>query len=140
MVPPRKPDRRSSAHLGHTLSVMGRVICYDRCDPRCTVSAPRHPERGSGLVGLQASSRRRGAVARPIVLKDTMRISARNQIKGKILDVKKGATTSHVRLEIAPGQVIMASITNEAVDELGLKAGAVAMAVIKASDVMIAVE
>jgi molybdopterin-binding protein len=76
----------------------------------------------------------------PIVLKDTMRISARNQIKGKILDVKKGATTSHVRLEIAPGQVIMASITNEAVDELGLKAGAAAMAVIKASDVMIAVE
>ena len=69
-----------------------------------------------------------------------MRLSARNQIKGKIVEVKKGATTAHVRVEIAPGQVITASITNEAVDELGLKAGAAAVAVIKASDVMIAVE
>ncbi|MBV8835929.1 MAG: TOBE domain-containing protein [Alphaproteobacteria bacterium] len=69
-----------------------------------------------------------------------MRLSARNQIKGKIVEVKKGATTAHVRVEIAPGQVITASITNEAVDELGLKAGASAVAVIKASDVMIAME
>jgi molybdopterin-binding protein len=69
-----------------------------------------------------------------------MRISARNQIKGQIVDVKKGATTAHIRLEIAPGQVITASITNEAVDELGLKTGAKATAIIKASDVMIAVD
>ena len=69
-----------------------------------------------------------------------MRISARNQIKGKVIEVKKGATTSHVTLQAAGGQVIMASITNEAVDELGLKAGASATAVIKASDVMIAVD
>lgn len=69
-----------------------------------------------------------------------MRISARNQIKGKVVDVKKGATTSHVRIEIAPGQVITASITNEAVDELGLKTGINATAVIKASDVMIGVD
>ena len=69
-----------------------------------------------------------------------MKLSARNQLKGKILDVKKGATTSHVRLEIAPGQVVTSSITNEAVDELGLKAGITAFAVIKASEVMIAVE
>jgi len=69
-----------------------------------------------------------------------MKLSARNQIKGKILGVKKGATTSHVRLEIAPGQVITASITNEAVDELGLKAGDAAIAVIKASDVMIGMD
>jgi molybdopterin-binding protein len=69
-----------------------------------------------------------------------MRISARNQFKGKILDVKKGATTSHIRVEIAPGQVITASITNEAVDDLGLKAGGNATVVIKASDVMIAVD
>ena len=68
-----------------------------------------------------------------------MKISARNQIAGKIIDVKKGATTSHVRLEVSPGHVITASITNEAVDELGLKVGAAATAVIKASDVMIAV-
>jgi molybdopterin-binding protein len=69
-----------------------------------------------------------------------MRISARNQFKGKILEVKKGATTAHVRLEIAPGQVITSSITNEAVDELGLKAGGTAIAIIKASNVMIAVD
>ncbi len=69
-----------------------------------------------------------------------MRLSARNKLKGKILDVKKGATTAHVRLEIAPGQVVTASITNEAVEELGLKAGGTAVAIVKASDVMIAVD
>jgi len=69
-----------------------------------------------------------------------MRLSARNQIKGKILDVRKGATTAHVRVEIAPNQVITSSIANEAVDELGLKVGASATVVIKASDVMIAVD
>ena len=69
-----------------------------------------------------------------------MKISARNQLKGKILEVKKGATTSHVRLEIAPGQVITSSITNEAVDELGLKVGSSAVAIVKASSVMIAVD
>ena len=69
-----------------------------------------------------------------------MKISARNQLKGKILEVKKGTTTAHIRVEIAPGMVITSSITNEAVDELGLKVGAAATAVIKASDVLIALE
>jgi molybdopterin-binding protein len=69
-----------------------------------------------------------------------MKISARNQIEGKVLEVTTGATTAHVRLEIGPGRVITASITNEAVDDLGLKAGAAAIAVIKASDVMIAID
>jgi molybdopterin-binding protein len=69
-----------------------------------------------------------------------MKISARNQISGKIVEVKKGATTAHVCLEIAPGRIITASITNEAVDDLGLKAGDQAIAVIKASDVMIAID
>lgn len=68
-----------------------------------------------------------------------MKLSARNQIKGRIVEVKKGATTAHVRVEIAPGQVITSSITNEAVDELGLKAGTSAIVVIKASDVMIGI-
>jgi molybdopterin-binding protein len=66
------------------------------------------------------------------------KLSARNQIKGRIVDVSKGATTSHVRLDVG-GIIIMASITNEAVAELGLKAGTEAWAVIKASDVMIGV-
>ena len=69
-----------------------------------------------------------------------MRLSARNQIKGKILDVIRGATTAHVRVEIAPGRIVTSSITNEAADELALKAGMDATVVIKASDVMIAVE
>lgn len=69
-----------------------------------------------------------------------MRISARNQIKGKIVEVTKGATTSHVRVDIGGGQIVTASITNEAVADLGLKAGSTAIVVIKASDVMIAVD
>ena len=73
-------------------------------------------------------------------VRSLMKLSARNKLKGKILDVKKGATTAHVRLEIARGQIVTASITNEAVDELGLKPGATAIAVIKASDVMVAVD
>jgi molybdopterin-binding protein len=69
-----------------------------------------------------------------------MRISARNQIKGTVVDVKKGATTSHVRVDIGGGQIVTASITNEAVDDLGIKAKGSVTVVIKASDVMIAVD
>jgi len=68
-----------------------------------------------------------------------MRISARNVLKGTVLAVDKGATTAHVRIQIGGGAVITASITNEAVDELGLVAGGEASAVIKASDVMVGV-
>ncbi len=69
-----------------------------------------------------------------------MKISARNQIAGTVLAVTKGATTSHVKLKLAGGEVITASITNEAVDELGLKEGMKATAIVKASDVMIGVD
>jgi len=68
-----------------------------------------------------------------------MKISARNQLKGTIVDVVKGATTSHVRVDIG-GAVVTASITNEAVDDLGLKKGGAAIAVIKASDVLVAID
>ena len=66
-----------------------------------------------------------------------MKLSARNQLKGKVLEVTKGATTSHVRIEIGQGVTITSSITNEAVADLGLQKGDEAWAVIKASDVMI---
>jgi molybdopterin-binding protein len=69
-----------------------------------------------------------------------MKITARNDIAGTILDVKKGQTTAHVQLDIGNGNTITASITNEAVDELRLAKGQKARAVIKASDVMIAVD
>jgi molybdopterin-binding protein len=69
-----------------------------------------------------------------------MRISARNQIKGTVVEVKKGATTSHVRVDIGGGQIVTSSITNEAVDDLGIKAKGAVIVVVKASDVMIAVD
>jgi len=67
-----------------------------------------------------------------------MRLSARNIIPGRVQKVTRGATTSHVTLEVGGGVSITASITNEAVDDLQLKAGDQAYAVIKASDVMVA--
>jgi molybdopterin-binding protein len=69
-----------------------------------------------------------------------MRLSARNQIKGTVADVKKGATTAHVRVDIGSGVVMTSSITNEAIDELGIKTGGKVTVVVKASDVMIAVD
>ena len=69
-----------------------------------------------------------------------MRISARNQINGTVIEVKKGATTSHVRVDIGNGQIVTSSITNESVDELGIKAKDKVTVVVKASDVMIAVD
>ncbi|WP_344063065.1 molybdopterin-binding protein [Microbacterium pumilum] len=68
-----------------------------------------------------------------------MRISARNQLKGTIVEVTKGATTAHVRIDIG-GSIVTASVTNAAVDDLGLEVGQPAYAVIKASDVMVAVD
>ncbi|HMG51204.1 MULTISPECIES: TOBE domain-containing protein [Inquilinus] len=69
-----------------------------------------------------------------------MKISARNQLKGTIVEVTKGQTTAHVRIDIGGGVIVTSSITNESVDSLGLKAGQAAYAVVKASDVMVAVD
>ncbi len=68
-----------------------------------------------------------------------MKLSARNQLKGTVKSVIKGQTTAHVEIEVG-GAVLTASITNEAVDALGLKVGQSAYAVVKASDVMIGVD
>lgn len=68
-----------------------------------------------------------------------MKISARNLLKGKIVEVTKGATTAHVRIDIG-GAVVTSSITNAAVDDLKLEVGKEAYAVIKSSDVMVAVD
>jgi molybdopterin-binding protein len=69
-----------------------------------------------------------------------MKISARNKLHGTIVDVAKGATTAHVRIDLGGGAVVTASITNEAVDELKLKKGEKAYAVIKATDVMVGLD
>jgi len=68
-----------------------------------------------------------------------MKISARNLLKGKVVEVTKGATTAHVRLDVG-GTIVTASITNQAVEDLKLTVGQQAYAVIKASDVMVAVD
>lgn len=68
-----------------------------------------------------------------------MKLSARNKLRGLIVEVKKGATTTHVKIDIG-GAVVTASITNEAADELKLAPDQVAYAVIKASDVMVGVD
>jgi molybdopterin-binding protein len=68
-----------------------------------------------------------------------MKISARNIIKGKVVEITKGATTAHVKIDIG-GQVLTSAITNEAVDSLKLAKGQEAYAVIKASDVMVAID
>jgi molybdopterin-binding protein len=69
-----------------------------------------------------------------------MKLSARNVMPGKIVAITRGATTAHVKIEISPGFVITASITNEAVEELALSVGQAAVAVVKSSDVIIGVE
>ncbi len=69
-----------------------------------------------------------------------MKLSARNVLPGKVIAITMGATTAHVKIEIGSGAVITASITNEAVEALGLAVGKPASAVIKSSDVMVGVE
>jgi molybdopterin-binding protein len=68
-----------------------------------------------------------------------MKISARNQLKGTIVDVVKGATTSHVRIDVG-GVIMTAAITNEAVDDLKLAKGQPAIAIVKATDVLVGIE
>jgi molybdopterin-binding protein len=69
-----------------------------------------------------------------------MKLSARNVFKGKVLEVKRGQTTAHVKLDVGGGIVITSSITMAAVDELKLKPGDAAYAVIKASDVIVGID
>ena len=69
-----------------------------------------------------------------------MKISARNILKGTVKEVTKGATTSHVVIDIGGGVLVTSSITNAAVDDLKLAAGKAAYAVVKASDVMVAID
>lgn len=69
-----------------------------------------------------------------------MKISARNILKGTITEIVKGATTSHVRIDIGGGVIVTASITNEAVADLKLEKGTQAYAVVKASDVMVGID
>ncbi len=67
-----------------------------------------------------------------------MKLSARNQIPGTITQVTRGATNGHVHIDIGNGVIMHSSITNESIDELALKVGDEVLAVVEASDVMVA--
>lgn len=69
-----------------------------------------------------------------------MKISARNQLKGKIVELEKGAVNALVKIDIGGGNVISATISLDAVKELGLEKGKDAYAIVKATSVMVGVE
>jgi molybdopterin-binding protein len=66
-----------------------------------------------------------------------MKLSARNVLAGTIVDVVRGATTAHVKIDIGGGKTVTSAITVEAVDDLALKKGDKVSAIIKSSDVMV---
>lgn len=67
-------------------------------------------------------------------------ISARNQLRGTLVEVKEGAVNGHVTIELPCGCHIKGSITNEAIEQLGLEVGGQAVALIKATEVMVGVD
>ena len=132
--------------------IAGRIIAAARLGERDPVrlreAALRKPGADAALPSRLKPSRllepnlprrRLLPLAHRSIVEMFMKLSARNAIAGTVLDVTKGQTTAHVQLDIGGGQIITASITNEAVDELKLAKGQKAHAVIKASDVMIGI-
>ena len=69
-----------------------------------------------------------------------MKLSARNQLKGKIVEINEGAVNGIVKLEIGGGNIISSTISMSAIRELELSVGKEAYAVIKATSVMIGVD
>ena len=69
-----------------------------------------------------------------------MKLSARNQLKGKVVDIKEGAVNGIVSLETKGGEIITSTISMGSIKELGLKIGSEAYAVIKATSVMMMVD
>jgi molybdopterin-binding protein len=69
-----------------------------------------------------------------------MKLSARNILKGKVVKVVRGAVNAEIIIQLPGGEQVVSIITNESVESLGLKEGKEAYAVIKASNVIIAVD
>jgi molybdopterin-binding protein len=69
-----------------------------------------------------------------------MKISARNQLKGKVVAIDHGVTTSHVKIDIGGGVVVTSAITKASVEELKLEVGKQVYAIVKASDVMVGID
>ena len=118
---------------GAELTPLGRALVehYRGVERTCGAASAKH---------VAALERLREPGGAPELLEDkAMRISARNRLKGRIVEVVRGQTTAHVRIDVGGG-IVTAAITNEAVDDLGLTVGMEADAVVKSSDVMIAVD
>ena len=69
-----------------------------------------------------------------------MKISARNQFKGKVIDIQEGAVNGIVKIDIGGGNVMSATISMNAIRELGLEVGKEAYAIVKATSVMVGVD
>jgi molybdate transport system regulatory protein len=69
-----------------------------------------------------------------------MRMSARNQLRGTVKSVKHGAVVSEVVVDLGNGQELVSVITRESAEQLGLAPGTPVVAIIKATEVMVAVE
>ena len=67
-----------------------------------------------------------------------MKISARNVLRGKVVEVKKGAVAAQVKVEIGGGHTLTSMITVDAVEDLGLERGQEVSVIIKSSEIMIA--
>ena len=69
-----------------------------------------------------------------------MKLNARNKLKGKVTQIKRGAVAAQVKIDIGGGNTITSTVTVDAVDDLGLKEGMQAWVVIKASEVILATD
>lgn len=69
-----------------------------------------------------------------------MKLSARNQLKGKVVEIEKGAVNAIVKLDIGGGNIISATISMDSVSNLGIEVGKEAYAVIKSTSVMVGVD
>ena len=69
-----------------------------------------------------------------------MKLSARNMLKGTVVDVRKDGVAAQVQIDIGGGNIVTSTITTDSVNRLGLEKGKEATVVVKASDVMLAVE
>jgi molybdopterin-binding protein len=67
-----------------------------------------------------------------------MRLSARNQLKGRVIELRRGVVTASVKVDVGGGNVVTAIVSVEAVDELQLAVGRPATVIIKATEVMLA--
>jgi molybdopterin-binding protein len=69
-----------------------------------------------------------------------MRLSTRNQLTGKVTEIRPGTVMTVVKVELDGGQFVTAAVTREAVEDLGLAPGAAVVVLVKSTEVMLGVE